>query len=71
MLCFNVLVAESPSLSGRLCFSPLLDPVPVEQELFDPIRVEKVVKGQVPKHDEDGIMTVLAVFSGLAPLGRR
>ena len=60
-----------PSLSCRLCFPPLLCPVPVEQELFDPIRVEEVVKGQVPKHNEHRVMAVLAVFGSLVPVGRR
>ena len=53
------------------CFPPLLCPIPIEQKFLDPIRVEKIVKGQVPKHDEDRVMTVLAVFSGLAPVGWR
>ena len=60
-----------PSLSCRLCFPPLLCPVPIEQELFDPIRVEEVVKGQVPKHNEHRVMAVLAVFGSLVPVGRR
>ena len=60
-----------PSLSCRLCFPPLLSPVPIEQELFDPIRVEEVVKCHVPKHDEHRVMTVLTVVGRLAPVGRR
>ena len=53
-----------PSLSCRLCFQPLLCPVPIEQELFDPIRVEEVVEGPgAVEHDEHRVMTVYSPCS--------
>src|SRR5262245_50749219 len=51
--------------------APLLGPVPVEQQLLDAIGVEEIVKGDVPEHDEDGVVAVLPVLGGLLPFRRR
>jgi len=56
------------SLRTGLVRVPICSPVSIEQQFFNPIRVKEVVEGQVPEHDENGIVAVLCVFGLPGPI---
>jgi len=49
-------------------FRHYVRPLFIEQELLDPIGMKEVVKSEMAKHDEHGIVAILAVLCRASPI---
>ena len=56
-----------PLLSPFRKRAPLRRPFQPEKKFFDSVRMKQIVQGDVPKHDEHGIVTVIPMFGGPCP----
>src|SRR5579872_478998 len=61
------IVRDSVEFSGLACD---LGPFPFQKKFLDPVTVEEIVECEMAKHDEDRVVTILAMLCRDAPIRR-